>query len=125
MLRTREAWKRAKDRGDRIEYLALESVAEAGGRTCHVLRRTCPGPEIDSFALDEAPPADPEKVRKDGFTEVTLYVDADRRLQVGSRLTRDGGKELVGSYFYRDLELNPELPADTFTMAALKAPPKK
>jgi hypothetical protein len=125
MLRTLAAWKRAKDRGDRIEYVGLEPVAEAGGQTCHVLRRTCPGLEVDSFALDEAPPTDPEKLRKDGFTEVTLYVDAERRLQVGSRLTRDGGAELVGSYFYRDLELNPELPADTFTMAALKAPPKQ
>jgi hypothetical protein len=125
MLRTLAAWKRARDRGDRIEYLGLQTAEEVGGRACHVLRRTCPGLEIDSFALDEAAPTDPEKVKKDGFTEVMLYVDAERWVQVGSRLARDGGKELVGSYFYRDLELNPAFPDEAFTMDALKAPSKK
>lgn len=121
MLRTYAAWKRHKEAGDlRTEYLGKRSVPEVGGRECYVVKRTCAKPEADSFALDEQPPADPKVIERDGFTEVTLYIDAERRLQLGTVLRRADG-ELVGEYYFRDVELvKTDLPADLFTAAALR-----
>ena len=60
---------------------------------------------------------------KEGFTEVTIYIDAERRLQVGTELYRtepDGTRVLVGTYYQRDVELNPTFPPDVFTLEGLK-----
>jgi hypothetical protein len=121
MLRTYTAWKKRKDGGElKAEYLGRRAVEEVGGRECHVVKRTCKSPEVDSFALDEQPPTDPKVVERDGFTEVTLYVDAERQLQLGTVLRRADG-ELVGEYYFRNVELTTaEFPPDTFTPAALK-----
>lgn len=120
MLRTYDAWKKAKERGDPTpEYLGVQHPEKLGGRACHVVRRHCRTTEADSFALDEARPTDPEKLAKDGFDEVTVMIDAERWLQVGTELRKKNG-DLVAAYYFRDLELNPEFGPDAFTVAAVK-----
>lgn len=121
MLRTYAAWKKRQDAGElNVTYLGRRAVPEVGGRECFVAKRTCKTVEADPFALDEQPPTDPKVVDRDGFSEVTLYIDAERRLQVGTVLRRADG-ELVGEYYFRDVELvKAEFPSDTFTPAALR-----
>src|SRR6476661_1883134 len=120
MLRTLDAWRKARARGDAAPtYLGCEPVEQLGGRVCYSIRRTCRTTEADSFALDEARPHDAAKLRKDGFDQVTIYVDAALWIQIGTELKKANG-EVIGEYYFRDLELNPEFPADTFTPAAIK-----
>jgi hypothetical protein len=122
MLRTYTAWKDHKERGElRIEYLGKQKIDKADGRECHVIKRICPRTEVDSFALDEKPPTDPKLIERDGFNEVTVMIDAERWLQVGT-VIRDAKGELVGEYFFRNVEtVAGEFPPDTFTAAGLKA----
>ena len=61
----------------------------------------------------------PAQRPQDAFAEVTLMFDAETWLQVGS-VQRDANGELVGSYYFRDVALNPHLPPDQFTPAALR-----
>jgi hypothetical protein len=125
MLRTLDAWKTAKQKQSlRFEYLGSGPVEQLGGRVCHRIRRTCPTTEADSYALDEARPTDPKKLKADGFDQVTIFIDAERWIQVGTELKKASG-DLVGEYYFRDLELNPTFAADAFTPAALKAAAKK
>jgi hypothetical protein len=121
MLRTYAAWKKRQDAGVlNITYLGRRPVPEVGGRECFVVKRTCKSAEVDPFALDEQPPTDPKIIDRDGFTEVTLFIDAERRLQLGTVIHRTDG-ELVGEYFFREVELvKAEFPSDTFTPAALR-----
>lgn len=120
-LRTYAAWKKRQDAGElNVTYLGKRTVPEVGGRECFVVKRTCKTAEVDPFALDEQPPTDPKVIDRDGFTEVTLFIDAERRLQLGTIIRRTDG-ELVGEYFFRDVELvKAEFPSDTFTPAALR-----
>ncbi|MBX9579259.1 MAG: hypothetical protein K2X87_03040 [Gemmataceae bacterium] len=124
MLRTHAAWKRAKERGDPTpSYLGLKPADELGGRACHVIRRTCPHTEADSFALDEERPTDPKRVARDGFDQVTIFVDAETWLQVGTELKKANG-ELVGEYYFGNVELFPDaVPAEPFAVATIKAVP--
>jgi hypothetical protein len=118
MLRTHAAWDRLQKASEfRFEYEGLRPVEKLGGRPCHVIRRICLHPEVDPFALDEEPPTDPKVIERDGFTEVKIFVDAERWIQVGTEHRK--GSELIGAYYYRDLVLNPTFPTDTFTTAAL------
>jgi hypothetical protein len=121
MLRTYAAWKDRKEGGVlKTTYLGKRSVPELGGRVCYEVRRTCEKPEVDPFALDEQPPTDQKIIDRDGFTEVTLLIDAERRLQIGTVLRRADG-ELIGEYYFQDVELvTTEFPPDTFTAAALR-----
>ena len=125
MLRTRDAWRAARERGDAAPtYLGCEPVEKLGGRVCHVIRRMCPETEVDSFARTEARPpraSNEKKYQNDGFDQVTIYVDAAYRIQIGTELKKANG-DLIGEYYFRDLELNPEFPADTFTPGAIKIP---
>lgn len=122
MLRTYAAWKKRKDAGQlHVEYVGLQPVERAGGRMCHVVRRTCDAPEVDSFALDEAAPTDPKTAARDGATDITVMIDAERWVQVGTILKRKQG-DLLAEYYFRDLELTTTpFPPDTFTMEGLKA----
>ena len=73
------------------------------------------------YVLVEA--TDPKVVANEGFTEVTIFVDAERWVQVGTELYRtepDGTRVLVGAYAFRDVQLNPDFPPDTFTPAGMK-----
>jgi hypothetical protein len=124
MLRTYEAWKARQDAGEfEFEYLGKKPIEKLGGAECHVVKRVCRRLEMDAFEFGGTAPVDPKVVAAEGFTEVTLYVDAARWLQLGSELYRtepDGSRVLVGAYYFRDVELNPTVPPDTFTIAGLK-----
>jgi hypothetical protein len=122
MLRTHEAWKHLKEAGElKTEYLGKKTPPQIG-RECYVVKRHCPRTEIDSFEIGGTASNDPAEVAKEGFTEVTIYVDAERWLQVGTELYRtepDGTRVLVGQYYMRDVQLNPTIPADAFTVEGL------
>lgn len=122
MLRTYSAWKERRERGElRTEYLGKHVIDRVDGRECHVIKRICPHTEIDSFALDEKPPTDPKLIERDGFNEVTVMIDAERWLQVGTVIKNAKG-ELVGEYFFRNVDrVTDDFPADTFTAAGLKS----
>ena len=95
-------WEAAQKKGAlHVEYLGEQVVKETGDRTCHVLRRT-------RFLKPE----------RDGVTEQTVYIDKETWLQVGS--VARGPEGLIGAYFYRNIVINPDLPADQFTPAGLK-----
>ena len=116
--RTRRAWAAARDRGQlRVEFLGTKPVSEVGGRVCHVIRRTCESPEVDAFLASDPTP-DPAG-SPDAFTTVTVMIDAETWLQVGSELRRADG-ELVGAYFFRDVELNPAFGPDEFKPAGFE-----
>jgi hypothetical protein len=123
MLRTHDAWKKHKDEGTlTTEYLGKKTLPQIG-RECFAIKRLCPRTEIDAFEVGGKPSEDPHAIATEGFTEVTIYIDAERWIQVGSELYRtepDGTRVLVGNYYMRDVELNPAIPADAFTPAALK-----
>jgi hypothetical protein len=102
--RTVAAWKASRQRGKlQVEYLGEQSVKEAGDRNCYKLRRTYEAPEAD------------------GVTELTIYVDKETLLQVGSVLKGDNG-QLIGEYFWRDIQLNPTFSPGQFERDALTPP---
>lgn len=101
--RTLASWKRAREANAlHVEYLGVKEVKEAGNRPCWVLRRS-----------------DYPKPEDDGITQLTLYVDKESWLQVGSILKGEEDR-LIGEYFFRDIKLNPDFPAGTFSRDALK-----
>ncbi|HEX4611507.1 MAG TPA: hypothetical protein VH092_25155 [Urbifossiella sp.] len=70
--------------------------------------------------LGDRVPVAPGNPDRDGFVEVTVMIDAERRLQVGTVLKNATG-ELVGAYFFRDVELVTDpFPPETFTERALR-----
>lgn len=119
MKRTHRAWSEAKAAGQlKYEFAGKRAVAELGGRECYVLKRVCPADEIDAYANGE-PEDVTDKNRADSFRTVTLYLDCVTWLQMGTELHRADG-ELAGSYFFRDVELNPAFDKGTFTAVGLK-----
>ncbi len=96
------AWLTARKKGElHVEYLGQRRVPEVGNRLCYVLHRRCARPE------------------EDGITDVTLHVDVETWLQVGTLLTSEGGC-LVGEYYFRDVRLTTDFPPETFTRQALE-----
>jgi hypothetical protein len=87
--------------------LGEQKVEGAGNRSCYVLRRHYDEPE------------------NDGVKELTLYIDKQTWLQVGSIVEGppeepNGTKRyLIGEYYFRDIELNPQFSPDQFKEAAL------
>lgn len=124
MLRTFEAWKQRKEAGTlTTEYLGKQTIEKAGGRVCHVVKRTCKSVEVDAFELGGVADMSPENVARVGFTSVTIMIDAEKWLQVGTEIHRtgaDGKPVLIGAYYFRDINLKPEFKPDTFTDAGLK-----
>jgi Protein of unknown function (DUF1571) len=120
MLRTHTAWKARQEANEfDFEYLGKQTP-EHIGRECLVIRRKCKGVEVDAFEVGGVATGKPEL---EGFTEVTIFVDAERRLQLGTELVRTeatGTRVLLGAYYFRDVQLNPPFAADTFTIAELK-----
>jgi hypothetical protein len=99
--RTLHDWKAAREEGAlHAEYAGTQKVAPAGDRPCYTLVRTLPEPD------------------EEGVTEVTVYIDEETWFQVGTVLRGQGGN-LLGTYTYRDIHLNPEFGPDQFTPAAL------
>ncbi len=101
--RTLASWQKAQAQNAlHVEYQGEMKVKEAGGRVCWKLHRT-------HFKA-------PEDV--DGVTDLTIYVDKETWMQVGSTLKGADG-QLLGEYFFRDIELNPEFKPGTFTREAV------
>jgi hypothetical protein len=102
-LRTLASWEAADAQGAmHVEYLGIVKVIEAGNRPCYALHR-------GQYAKPEG----------DGVTDLTIYIDKETWLQVGSVLKGEGGK-IIASYYFRDIQLNPEFPPKQFTRAALQ-----
>jgi hypothetical protein len=101
--RTLRAWKAARERDElRITFHGVKKLAELDDRPCWEVKRV------------ETPGIDP-----DGIVTSTFWFDTQTWLQLGSVLHDEHG-QLVGSYYFRDLELNPAFPDDTFTRDGLK-----
>jgi hypothetical protein len=97
------SWLKARREGAlHVEYLGEQRLPETGNRPCYVLRRTRYRRSEDG-----------------GVTEATFYIDTDTWLQVGSVLQGTEG-ELIGAYYFRDVQLDPHFPPGTFSTAALK-----
>lgn len=123
MLRTRDIWDERQKAGEfKFIYHGIRPVEKLGGRSCHVLERICPRREMDSFARNEATPTDAKLIERDGFDSVTIYIDAETWLQTGTELKQSAGN-LVGAYYFRDMEFNPTFTADEFTLDGLKKKP--
>lgn len=119
-LRTWRAWKALRDAGRlHVEYLGRQHVPELDNRECYVIRRRCDPLEVDNFRLSETEVRDPAKHPKEAFAAVTIYLDCESRLQIGSKLDRADGT-LHAAYYFRDLKLNPAFEAGQFTPAALQ-----
>jgi hypothetical protein len=100
--RTLASWKAARTAGTlNVEYLGRSKVKEVGDKECFILKRVAKEPE------------------NDGVKESLYYFDCDTWLQVGVVLKDQQGL-LIGSYYFRDIKLNPEFKKDQFTPAALK-----
>ena len=102
-IHTWESWKKAQDQNAlHVKYLGEVKVKEVGGRVCWKLHRT-------QFKA-------PEDI--DGVTDLTIYVDKETWLQVGSTLKGADG-QLLGEYFFSNIDLNPKFQPDAFTRAAV------
>jgi hypothetical protein len=103
MQRTLASWEDArKENALHIEYLGVQRIQELGNRPCYVLRRT-------GYKRPE----------DDGITDLKVYIDQETWLQTGSVL-KGAERQLIGEYFFRDIHLNPDFKADTFTPEALR-----
>lgn len=113
-------WSDARTRGAlHYEFLGVQPIPETGGRECLVLRRTCSPAEVDNFTLADATVRDPAADPAHAAHEITYYIDVQTWLQIGTVLKRADG-ELVGTYFFRNVELNPTFTAQTFTPDGFK-----
>jgi hypothetical protein len=103
MERTLASWKAAHEKGElHVECLGEVHLKEAGDRTCLALRRT-------QYARPEM----------DGVIDLTVYLDEENWLQIGSVVKGEEGK-LIGAYYFRDVQINPDFKAGQFTRDGLK-----
>jgi hypothetical protein len=120
MLRSHTVWKKRQDDKElHWRFVERRVVPEVGGRDCLVVERTCPSPEVDPFEIGGEPNLGGKTPEEVGSVRVRLFIDAERWLQVGSELHRADGN-LLGSYYFRDINLNPTFADDTFTTEGLK-----
>jgi hypothetical protein len=115
-LRTYRKWAEAQKAGRLVvAFEGTRPVPEVGGRVCHVVRRTCPTPDIDSFSLEDREARDPAKHPDEQIGAVTIMLDAETWQQVGSEVRHpDGG--LLGAYYFRDIEPNPTFGPEAFKL---------
>jgi hypothetical protein len=119
MLRTYDVWKERKQEGTlTTEYLGRKPVEKAGGADCYMVKRICRSLEVDPFELGGTVKLTPELLAQEGFSELTIMIDAKSWIQVGTELRRDNG-DLIGAYYFRDIEVNPAFPTDTFNKDGL------
>ncbi len=119
-MRTYEAWRQRKEADTlQTEYLGRKRIEETGV-DCYVVKRICKTPDVDAFELGGTAPTDPEVIARDGFGEITVMIDAQRWLQVGTELRKANG-ELVGAYYFRNVDLNPSFSAKYFSRESLKS----
>lgn len=101
--RVLKTWRqRQADNELHVQYEGVFFVDKAGNRPCYKIHRT-------KF----------ERPEDDGVFDVIVYIDTETWLQVGSIL-RDQKGQLIGEYFFRDLQLNPEFPPGYFNREMLK-----
>lgn len=101
MQRTVAAMRQAEARGALfVQYHGLFEVPQLK-RVCHKFVRT--------------PYVPPEE---EGVYELTIYIDKETWLQVGSILKDEKG-ELIAEYYFRDFKLNPEFKKDQFQKSSL------
>lgn len=84
-----------------VNYEGIFHVPETGNRRCYKLVRKPYDPPEDG-----------------GVNELTVYIDVDTWLQVGSVL-KDAGGQLIAEYYFRDIRLNPSFAANQFSKAAM------
>ncbi len=108
MRRTLASWRKAAFRGGlAIEFLGIQNRDEVGGRPCYVLHR-------HHFQHPE---------ESDSINDLVIFIDCETWLQTGSIL-KNPDNELLGSYFFTDVRLNPPFQKDRFSGQGLKkAPP--
>jgi hypothetical protein len=100
--RTIAAWSNARKQDAlHVAYQGIKPIKELGNRPCYVFQRT----------KYQAP-------EEDGVTEYTTYIDKETWLQTGSILSGADG-QVIGEYFFRDIELNPSFDPNPFTKQAL------
>jgi len=100
--RTLASWKEAHNKGElHVEFLGETKLKEAGDRMCYKLRRI--------------KYAEPEE---DGVTELTIYIDKETWLQVGS-VIKGKDDQYIAQYYFRDIKLNPEFTDETFKKESL------
>jgi hypothetical protein len=100
--RSLASMKRAQERGTlHVKYEGLVPVERLAGQKCYKIVRT---------------PFDPHE--EDGLNELTLYYDTTHWLQVGAIL-KDAQGQLLGEYFFYDLNINPEFDPKQFTRDAV------
>jgi hypothetical protein len=103
MQHTHAAMLRAKQRNTlHVRFEGVYRVPEAGDRLCYKLVRT------------PYEPPEPDGLHKDMVNELTVYIDIQNWLQVGSIL-KDRDRNLLAEYFFRDVRLNPKFRPDLFT----------
>jgi hypothetical protein len=103
-VRTLDGWLKAKAVNSlHIVYHGKKKVVQLGDRECYVFVRK---------------PIDPPEEGDDKLAELTIYVDVQNWLQVGSIL-RDGKGDLIAEYFFRDVKLNPTFSPKQFTRDSL------
>lgn len=120
MLRSHLVWKKRQDDKELTWRLVdRRPVAEVGGRVCYVIERTCPSPEVDPFEIGGEPNTGGKPAADVGQVRITLFIDVERWLQVGSELVRQDG-QLLGCYYFRDINLHPTFADDTFTTEGMK-----
>jgi hypothetical protein len=87
--------------GLHVVYQGAFNVPEVGNRICYKFLRK---------------PYEP--LEEEGVNELTIYIDTETWLQVGSEL-RDLKGELIAEYYFRDIKLNPEFKSNQFQRGAL------
>ena len=97
--RTLRDFKTAQKKGAQTTDLGVRKVREAGDRLCYTLRQTSPVPDAA------------------GVSDATVYIDKETWFQIGTVLKGDG--KLMGDYYYREIQLNPDFEPDQFQPAAL------
>jgi hypothetical protein len=100
--RTLTSMRAAQARGAlHLQYKGLFQEPRVGDRNCHVFVRS---------------PYDP--LEEEGLNELTLYIDQENWLQIGSEL-KDREGNIIAEYFFRDVQINPSFKKDQFTRAGL------
>ena len=102
MERSVQNMRNAEARGAlHLKYDGVVTLAEIGDRPCYKFVRK---------------PYDPPE--EDGVYEMTLYVDTETWLQVGSVL-KDREGNLIAEYYFSDIRVNPEFDEKQFTRNAI------
>jgi hypothetical protein len=101
-LRTLKPMSEARKRNAlHVAYHGIFQVPETGDRRCYKLVRT---------------PYDPPE--DEGVNELTIYIDLETWLQVGSVL-KDSAGQLIAEYYFRNILINPTFAPKQFSREAL------